>query len=108
MSEHIPYTHASVSLDEHGTQLNVSFHTPEVSVAVLGAQRERPFLSLSTAEATVTITTTGAGPVTEQDVTLARKIADAAARYLADCERLHTERRAASAASDVDRHGEAA
>ena len=37
------------------------------------------------------ISTTGGGPVTEQDVTLARQLADAAARYLADCERLHTE-----------------
>ncbi|WP_433250470.1 hypothetical protein ACQPYK_04210 [Streptosporangium sp. CA-135522] len=89
MSEHLPYTIASVSLDEDGTRLSISFNTPEVLVTALGAQRERPFLSLSTTEANVTITTTGSGPVTERDVTLARKIADAAARYLADCEQLH-------------------
>ncbi|MFF5206622.1 hypothetical protein [Streptosporangium sp. NPDC000396] len=89
MNEYRPYTHASASIDENGTRLSVSFNTPDVSVKVLGAQRERPFLSLSTAEAWVSISTTGGGPVTERDVTLAREIFNAAARYLADCERLH-------------------
>ena len=52
----------------------------------------RPFLHLSSPEAQVVISTTGGGPVTDQDVTLARQIADAATRYLADCERIHAER----------------
>ncbi|MEU8386279.1 hypothetical protein [Streptosporangium sp. NPDC048865] len=91
MSEHIPYTHASVSIDEDGTRLDVSFYTPDVSARALGGGRDRPFLTLSSREAHVTVSTTGAGPVTEQDVNLARQIADAAARYLADCERLHAD-----------------
>ncbi|WP_405142807.1 hypothetical protein OG589_35995 [Sphaerisporangium sp. NBC_01403] len=51
----------------------------------------------------MTFTTTGGGPVTEQDVTLARAIFNAAALYLADCERLRAEQSADSSdqAGDV-------
>ncbi|WP_326819685.1 hypothetical protein [Streptosporangium sp. NBC_01756] len=91
MREHLPYTRAVVTLDEDGTRLDTSFRTPYLSVTVLGADDGRPFLHLSSREAQVVITTTGGGPVTGRDVTLARQIAEAAARYLADCERLHTE-----------------
>ncbi|MFF3437923.1 hypothetical protein [Streptosporangium sp. NPDC002721] len=94
MSEHIPYTRASLSVDEDGTRLDVSFYTPDVSVMALGGGRDRPFLTLSSREAHVTVSTTGAGPVTERDVNLARKIADAAARYLANCEQLYTDQAA--------------
>ncbi|MEV4375462.1 hypothetical protein [Streptosporangium sp. NPDC049644] len=91
MSEHQPYTRASISLDADGTRLDISFRTPDLSVMALGAKSGRPFLNLSTAQAQVVISTTGGGPVTERDVTLARQLADATTRYLADCERLHTE-----------------
>ncbi|AWS42948.1 hypothetical protein [Streptosporangium sp. 'caverna'] len=92
MSEHRPYTLASASIDEHGARLSVSFNTPHLSVMVLGAERKRPFLSLSSPEARVSISTMGSGPVTQQDVTLAQDIASAAARYLTDCEHLLAER----------------
>ncbi|MFI6455857.1 hypothetical protein ACIBF6_30355 [Streptosporangium amethystogenes] len=91
MSEHQPYTRASISLDADGTRLDISFRTPDLSVMALGAESGRPFLNLSTAQAQVVISTTGGGPVTERDMTLARQLADATARYLADCERLYTE-----------------
>ncbi|MEV6866789.1 hypothetical protein AB0M44_38055 [Streptosporangium subroseum] len=91
MREHTPYTRAVVTLDEDGTRLDTAFRTPYLSVSALGADGGRPFLHLSSREAQVVISTTGGGPVTEQDVTLARQIADAAARYLADCERLHAQ-----------------
>ncbi|MFF3440824.1 hypothetical protein [Streptosporangium sp. NPDC002721] len=91
MREHLPYTRAAVTLDDDGTRLDTSFRTPHLSVTVLGTDGGRPFLHLSSREAQVVISTTGGGPVTERDVTLARQIADAAARYLADCERLHTD-----------------
>ncbi len=51
----------------------------------------RPYLVLESDEADVTVSTTGAGPVTADDLDIARQIFNAAARYLADCERLHTE-----------------
>ncbi|MEV0169321.1 hypothetical protein [Nonomuraea fuscirosea] len=91
MREHLPYTRAVVTVDEDSTRLDTSFRTPHLSVTVLGTDGGRPFLHLSSREAQVVISTTGGGPVTEQDVTLARQIADAATRYLADCERLHIE-----------------
>ncbi|WP_440082707.1 hypothetical protein [Streptosporangium sp. LJ11] len=91
MREHLPYTRAVVTLDEDGTRLDTSFRTPHLSVMALVADGGRPFLHLSSREAQVIVSTTGGGPVTEQDVMLARQIADVAARYLADCERLHTE-----------------
>ncbi|MGC5015225.1 hypothetical protein ACLQ2R_31070 [Streptosporangium sp. DT93] len=90
MKEHRPYTRAVVSVDENGTRLDTSFRTPHLSVMALGADGERPFLHLSSREAQVIISTTGGGPVTAQDLTLARQIADAAARYLTYCELLHT------------------
>ncbi|MBE3012292.1 hypothetical protein IL992_24315 [Microbispora sp. NEAU-D428] len=39
----------------------------------------------------MTVSTTGAGPVSAEDLDIAREIFNAAARYLADCERLHAE-----------------
>ncbi|MET8050614.1 hypothetical protein ABZU75_23745 [Streptosporangium sp. NPDC005286] len=108
MSEHLPYTRAVVTFDEDGTRLDTSFRTPYLSVTVLGAEGGRPFLHLSSCEAQVIISTTGGGPVTERDVTLARQIAEAAARYLADCERLHTEQSTGLHQVDESEQGKAA
>ncbi|WP_436758211.1 hypothetical protein [Streptosporangium sp. V21-05] len=94
MNEHSPYTYVTASIREGLTRLNVSFHTPNLSVMVLHGQGDRPCLHLSTTEAQILISTTGGGPVTKQDVNLARQIADAAARYLAACERLHADQAA--------------
>jgi hypothetical protein len=87
-----PYTYVSMAM--HGTdrpQLHVSFHTPHLRVSTLLVEKVRPVLYLETDEADLMISTTGGGPVTDQDVTLARQIVDAATAYLADCERLHAE-----------------
>ncbi|MEU8200601.1 hypothetical protein [Streptosporangium sp. NPDC049046] len=91
MSEHKPYTYVTASIHEGLTRFDVSFCTSDMSAKAFGGDGERPFLTLSSAEAQMTVTTTGGGPVTERDVTLAREIFAASARYLADCERLHTE-----------------
>ncbi|GAA4182290.1 hypothetical protein GCM10022252_07990 [Streptosporangium oxazolinicum] len=91
MSEHKPYTYVTASIHEGVTRFNVSFYTSDMSAKALGGDGGRPFLTLSSAEAQMTVTTTGGGPVTEQDVTLAREIFTASARYLASCERLHAE-----------------
>ncbi|MEU0479356.1 hypothetical protein ABZ260_09260 [Streptosporangium sp. NPDC006013] len=108
MREHPPYTRAVVTLDEDGTRLDTSFRTPYLSVTVLGAKGGRPFLHLSSREAQVIISTTGGGPVTERDVTLARQITEAAARYLADRERLHTEQSTNPDQVDESEQGKAA
>ncbi|MER5645378.1 hypothetical protein [Streptosporangium sp. NPDC002524] len=91
MSEHKPYTYVTASIHEGVTRFDVSFCTSEMSAKAFGGDGERPFLALSSTEAHMTVTTTGGGPVTEQDVTLAREIFTASARYLANCERLHAE-----------------
>ncbi|MBG0814655.1 hypothetical protein [Planomonospora sp. ID82291] len=97
MKKRKPYTYVTASIDEEGTRFSIAFHTPDLSVAAMGAESGRPFLNISSAEAAVVITVPGCEEVTEQDVTLAREIVNAATRYLADCERLHAEQFAVSA-----------
>ncbi|MFI7133854.1 hypothetical protein ACIBQ1_49825 [Nonomuraea sp. NPDC050153] len=95
MSSRDPYTYVSMAM--YGTerpQLHISFHTPYLRANTMLVEKVRPVLCLETSEAGLTISTTGAGLVTDQDVMLARKIADAATAYLADCERLHAEQSA--------------
>ncbi|MEV1248573.1 hypothetical protein [Nonomuraea sp. NPDC049750] len=81
-------------------RLIVSFHTSEVRVAARVIDERRPYLAFSTSEADVSVSTTGGGPVTDADLALAREIYSAAARYLADCERLHAEQSATGKAID--------
>lgn len=93
MNEHDerePYTYVSASIHEGITRLGVSFHTADLAVMALTVDDERPFLSLGSSEGEVSVSTTGCGPVTAADLALAREIADAAARYRDECERLHT------------------
>jgi len=108
MSERKPYTYVTASIREGVTRLDVSFCTSEVSARAFGGDGERPFLTLSSAEAQMTVTTTGCGPVTDRDVILARQIVEAAARYLADCERLHTEQSTNPHQAKQSEQGEAA
>ncbi|WP_433372388.1 hypothetical protein [Streptosporangium sp. CA-115845] len=108
MSEHKPYTYVTASIREGVTRFDVSFCTSEVSAKAFGGDGERPFLTLSSTEAQMTVTTTGGGPVTERDVNLAREIFTAAARYLADCERLHTEQSTNPHQADESEQGKAA
>ncbi|MDF5753032.1 hypothetical protein [Spongiactinospora sp. TRM90649] len=92
MTAREPYTYVTVSLREGGeTDVSVSFLTPDISVRALVIDDARPYLSLSTTEANVSISTSGGGQVSAHDVALAREIADNATRYLADCERLHIQ-----------------
>ncbi|NRQ36291.1 hypothetical protein HII36_31320 [Nonomuraea sp. NN258] len=92
-----PYTHVTLSLEpDKRPRVNVSFHTHKIHLynLLIG---DRPALDLTTSEASVSISTSGAGPVTEQDLTLAHQLFNAAARYLADCQRLHSAQSAPSA-----------
>ncbi|GHE30272.1 hypothetical protein GCM10017673_36170 [Streptosporangium violaceochromogenes] len=86
--EHKPYSYIVTTVCEGVTQVSVSFYTADLHLMVLGAEDGRPTLGLYGSEGQVTISTTGGGPVTPADVALAREIFQAAARYLAECERL--------------------
>ncbi|GIH91176.1 hypothetical protein ACFFMN_09280 [Planobispora siamensis] len=89
MSEHKPYTYVTTSIDKDTTRLGIDFYTADLWVSVLDIGGKRPALTVSSREARVLVSSTGGGPITDQDLRIAREIADAAARYLADCERLH-------------------
>ncbi|MEU8176371.1 hypothetical protein AB0C14_26155 [Microbispora hainanensis] len=91
------YTHVSMSIDPgRRPRIGVSFYTPVLRAGARVLESGRPFLSLESDEADVTVSTTGAGPVTAEDVGVARQIFNAAARYLADCERMHADQPADS------------
>ncbi|MGW7481538.1 hypothetical protein ACWGH8_23400 [Nonomuraea muscovyensis] len=95
MSSLGPYTYVTLSVQpDSAPRLAVSFHTADLRVRAGVLDKPRPYLEISSAEADVAISTTGAGPVTNADLHIARQLFDAAARYLADCERLHTEQSA--------------
>ncbi|MBE1589178.1 hypothetical protein ACFPOI_35280 [Nonomuraea angiospora] len=85
-----PYTYVTLSIAHpQSPRLNVSFHTSDLRVRSSVIDERRPYLAFTTSEADVSVSTTGGGPVTDADLTLAREIYNAAAHYLADCERLH-------------------
>jgi len=73
-------------------RIGISFYASITRARARVLESGRPYLVLQSDEADVTVSTTGAaGPVTAADLDIAREIFNAAARYLADCERLHTE-----------------
>ncbi|GAA1765185.1 hypothetical protein [Nonomuraea bangladeshensis] len=83
-----PYTYVTVSMRPgQPSRFNVSCST-ELRVHAWLGDTGKPCLDLNTSNASVTVSTSG--PVTDHDVTVAREIFNAAARYLADCERLHS------------------
>jgi hypothetical protein len=88
-----PYTYVTVAIQRGETpHLDVGFYDGDqlrVSASVIDGRR--PYLSISTREADVAVSSTACGPVTDADVQAARRIFDGAARYLAECERLHAE-----------------
>ncbi|GLW07877.1 hypothetical protein Misp01_30070 [Microtetraspora sp. NBRC 13810] len=59
MNDHRPYTLATASIDKKGTRLSIPFNTPDLSVTVLNADYERPFLNLANHQARVSTTTGG-------------------------------------------------
>lgn len=88
MSER-PYTYVTVTLEpDCDPRVSVSYQTGELRIRASVLDAKRPYLSIEAARGVVSISTTGAGPVTDQDITVARELFHAAARYLADCERL--------------------
>ncbi|MFI7439420.1 hypothetical protein [Nonomuraea indica] len=96
-----PYTYLTLSMTpDSAPRLAVSFHTAGLRVHAGVLDKPRPSLEFATPEAVVSISTSGAGPVTDADLTTAREIFNAAARYLADCERLHSEQSATGKATD--------
>ncbi|TMR25597.1 hypothetical protein ETD86_00230 [Nonomuraea turkmeniaca] len=103
MSEHRPYTYVTLSMMPESTPyVGVSFHTPHLKVSAgMLLSNPRPYLELRSSEANVHISTTGAGPVTDADLDLARQIFNAAARYLADCECLYAEQSPQDAAESA-------
>ncbi|WP_055483086.1 hypothetical protein [Sphaerimonospora mesophila] len=87
-----PYTYVTVSIDsDEAPRVGVSFYTPGLRVSAGVLDSGRPYLDVSSKTADVSISTTGAGAVTSTDLEIARQIFTAAARYLADCERLHAD-----------------
>ncbi|WP_055483140.1 hypothetical protein [Sphaerimonospora mesophila] len=90
-----PYTYVTVSIDTGGaSRVGVSFYTPGLRVRADVLDSGRPYLDISSKTADVSISTTGASVVTSSDLEAARQIFNAAARYLADCERLHDQQSA--------------
>ncbi|GAA4599115.1 hypothetical protein GCM10023194_78310 [Planotetraspora phitsanulokensis] len=97
-----PYTHVTMSIQPgEAPHIGVSFHTPDLRASASVLNTGRPYLGLDSNEARVSVSTTGAGPVTTKDLDVARQIFNAAARYLADCERLHTQQPATPARFDA-------
>ncbi|TLP66064.1 hypothetical protein [Microbispora triticiradicis] len=92
-----PYTYLTIAItSDERPRVTVGFHTPALRAVVRRLESGRPFLVLESDEAYVSISTTGAGPATANDVETARQIFNAAARYLADCERMHADQSADS------------
>jgi hypothetical protein len=96
-----PYTYVTLSMHPGKTpRVGVSFHTPAIWVRSGVLEDQRPYLDLVTDEANVSISSTGAGSVTDADVNTAREIFNAATHYLTECERLHTEQSTTKATDD--------
>ena len=92
-----PYTYVTMVMTaDKRPSLNIAFHTADLWIDGSVIDDRRSYLSLNTSEARVAVTTTGGGAVTDADLATARKLASAAARYLADCKRLHTEQNPAT------------
>lgn len=95
MTDHDPYTYISVALaPKEDPSVNVSFHDAEMWIRATVLADRRPLLHMSCGKASVSISTTGAGPVNDADLATARTLFEAAKQYLADCERLHADQAA--------------
>jgi hypothetical protein len=91
---HHPYTYVTVTVEPGAAPtVTISYYTGELQASAQVTTGERPYLSLHAPEGSVTISTTGAGRVTDQDLKVARQLVEASTRYLTDCERLHAAQR---------------
>ncbi|MEW1844529.1 hypothetical protein AB0392_41855 [Nonomuraea angiospora] len=96
-----PYTYVTVSMrPDQPSRVSVAFCSAELRARAWLGESGKPCFDLDTSNASVTVSISGS--VTDDDLTVAREIFNAAARYLADCERLH------SGQSDKVTAGEAA
>ncbi|TDC00602.1 hypothetical protein E1267_34220 [Nonomuraea longispora] len=83
-----PYTYVTVSMRPgQPSRISIAFCSAELRASAWLGENGKPCLNLDAPDASVTVSTSG--PVTEDDLTVAREIFNSAARYLADCERLH-------------------
>ncbi|MFI6537380.1 hypothetical protein ACIBHY_33355 [Nonomuraea sp. NPDC050547] len=83
-----PYTYVTLTMTPDKTpHLNVTFHSNDLWIRNNVLDDARPLLTIRSREADVSLSTSGA--VTDTDLSIARTLAASAARYLADCERLH-------------------
>ncbi|MEU8358220.1 hypothetical protein AB0C27_19595 [Nonomuraea sp. NPDC048882] len=84
-----PYTYVTVSMrPDQPSRFSVAFCSVELRARAWLGENGKPCFDLNASDASVTVST--AGPVTDDDLTVAREIFNAAAQYLADCERLHS------------------
>ncbi|MDP4501227.1 hypothetical protein [Nonomuraea turcica] len=84
-----PYTYVTVSLRPgQPSRFSIAFCSAELRARAWLGENGKPCFDLDTQDASVTVSTSG--PVTDNDLTVAREVFNAAARYLADCERLHS------------------
>lgn len=87
-----PYTYVTIALPAgESPRIGVTFHTADLRVSTYLVDSGRPYLDLCSDEARISISSSGSDRVTDADVALARELHQAAARYLADCERLHAQ-----------------
>ncbi|MEV6158330.1 hypothetical protein AB0L53_49155 [Nonomuraea sp. NPDC052129] len=95
-----PYTYVTVSMRPgEPSRVGVYFNSVELRARAWLGDGSKPCFDLDTPDASVTVSP--AGPVTDQDLTVAQEIFNAAARYLADCERLHSEQTAKATADEA-------
>ncbi|MEV4582005.1 hypothetical protein AB0K16_53110 [Nonomuraea jabiensis] len=97
MSTGYSYTVIRVQPDQE-THIGVSIY-PDALAEVKyfpAKQNSHAFISITHGVADVTIGTTNTTEVTDEHVTFARQLLDAAAAFLTDCERLHAEQQAAA------------
>jgi hypothetical protein len=88
MSEGYTYTTISAHAGEP-VRVGVSFYLDQQAwIAVCGAGEDRPHLALKHADVSVSIGPADPGQVTGQDARIARWLAQEAARYAAEIERL--------------------
>jgi hypothetical protein len=86
------YSYTTInSAPEEPTQIGVSFHLDDTAwIRAIGQERERPQLTIRHGHVHADFAPT-LGPMTEEDVWIARQLAEQAALYAALVERLKAE-----------------
>ncbi|MUN42853.1 hypothetical protein [Actinomadura litoris] len=98
------YSYTTIQVERDGTaDVHVSLHPDEWMSVLCVTGRERAYLSISHAKASVTVCPTRPDAPTAGDLRVARQLAEAFAVYAAEVERLHVLNGAsAEAAPDPD------